>query len=605
MKKILKVIQKCFVTLISFLFRFFFQPSSKIKRTVLKEENILKKKENTTKSNITDNSTNSGASRNLFKEHLNIQKRELFTRKQINEELYKLIEEIFKVKIIDFSEKQKERLKIYSEKVVKKLEEEIHQKKIHHTENLKKSLKEKIDTDIQKKGKDLNKILEIQSISSSEIFVEQELFLESDKKTSTNEIETIKYASSLLEEKKEIEAPIILQESVISENKIPKAKESNKINTYSEIQTENYEQTWDANLPSQRGSESKDLSKTEIRERNKEEIFIGEQEDHKTETNNELKESKMATETNEEVKKELTSEKSENTPEIEINFRQLENQNNKILKDAKTEYGKEELIDKQYKEIEKIITEKIIELESLLNKNLTEEQKRKVTIELEKMKKLQKQVSLHKEQDLEKLRISLEEGLSLNETKLITKKLQEILDKEELEVKNKLLNHYDSKSKKELEKMKKQVIKEQFEKILYRLEFLLFLSFPFIKNKYFRKFIGSLFIFRSFRFIKRILFYSPFIEEPIDLSAVKKGSDALNESLALTEKNIYAFEELKRETFAQYPELLEDEEFLSTVNLLEQKLTENYEKLLKQEKVVNKYFHKSKILTRKRKLYRF
>lgn len=596
MKKILKTIKKWLIALISFLYHLFFQSFTKKKRIVLEEKSILKKTENTTKSNTVENWTDQEISRNLFKEHLEIPKKESFTKSQIEKEFYTEFEKLFKVKIIDFSETQKEKLKIYSEKIVKKIEEEIHQNRIHHKEDLKKSLKEKIDIDIKKKGKDLNKILDIPPVGSKEILASLKASLEVDTKTSTNEIETLKYVSPLREEKEKMESPIILQENVVIENKFSKVVK-NGTNNYSEIQTSN------VNLPPQSNFNLKILDAIKVEAKKSEEVLIKDQEEQKKVTNSEEQENKMSSKANEEIKKDVKIEKNENIPALAINFYQLENQYDQILKNAKSEYEKEELIDKQYDEIEEIITEKIIELKSLLNKTLTEEQKKKVINELEKLIKIQEQVSLHREQDLEELRISLEEVVSFNEKKLITEKMQAILNKDELEIQNKLLNLYESKPKKEFKKMKKQVIKEQFQKILYRLEFPLFLGFPFIKNKYFRKFIKSLFIFKSFHFIKRILFNSPSIKDPIDLSAIKKGSDALHESLAITEKNIYVFGELKRETFAQYPELLEDEEFLSTINHLEQKLTDNYEKLLKHEKVVDKYFHKSKILTRKRKLY--
>ena len=52
----------------------------------------------------------------------------------------------------------------------------------------------------------------------------------------------------------------------------------------------------------------------------------------------------------------------------------------------------------------------------------------------------------------------------------------------------------------------------------------------------------------------------------------------------------------------KYPELLEDEDFMKDINNLEEKLKKHYEKLMKQDALVNKYFDKSKNLTRKRKL---
>ena len=98
-----------------------------------------------------------------------------------------------------------------------------------------------------------------------------------------------------------------------------------------------------------------------------------------------------------------------------------------------------------------------------------------------------------------------------------------------------------------------------------------------------------------------MLFGIPSDYELIDLSYLQKGHYALQESIGITVKNLSTLEEIKRTTLIKYPELGEDEEFLSYINKIEEKLEKNYQNLLKKDKVVNKYFNKSKVLVRKRK----
>ncbi len=217
------------------------------------------------------------------------------------------------------------------------------------------------------------------------------------------------------------------------------------------------------------------------------------------------------------------------------------------------------------------------------------------------MQDTKEKVMLHKEQDLEELRVSLEESIPENEIEEVLKKLQELTEDEKLEKKKQEFLQLEQKSHKEIEEYKKRKIKEQCKKTLHRLEIPLFLSFPFIKNKHFRRFVKSLFVFKSFSFLKNLLFGPKYTEEEIDLSTIKKGSDALEESIAITEKNKMSFVNLKTSILQKYPDLLKDPEFINTLNGLELKLNEEQEKLIKQEKVVNKYFDKSQVLIRKRK----
>ncbi len=246
--------------------------------------------------------------------------------------------------------------------------------------------------------------------------------------------------------------------------------------------------------------------------------------------------------------------------------------------------------------IENIIEEKIIKLEDLLEKPLSDEQRIKITKELDKLKTMQEEVDSHKKSDIEELRLSLEETIPIDEIEYINQKLKKFTNEEELVYKS-----LENKSKQELEKLEQIIIKDSFKKTSKMLEIPLYLSFPFIKNKYFRKFVGGLFIFRSFTMIKNLIFgvRNPYAD--IDLLSIQRGSDALTKSISITENNIASFQELKEAILLKYPQLQYDIDFMNDLNTTEENLYKNYEKLLKKDKVVKKYFNKSKILIRKRK----
>ena len=311
------------------------------------------------------------------------------------------------------------------------------------------------------------------------------------------------------------------------------------------------------------------------------------------------KDEKVEKETNELNK---NYEKMELKKEINLNLNSIELENNQMIKLTKIEIQKEDLMDKNYEKMEELLDERIKEIEFFLQKNLSSIQKTKLENELIKLKETKKQLYFYKEKDIEELRISLEENIPVEELLIISEKLRKLTEMEELDRKKALIKKTEKKAEKEIQEIEKKLIKESFKKTLRRLEIPLFLSFPFIKNKHFRKFVSGLFLFRTFGFIKNLLFGITDIEEFEDLSYIKRGSDALKESITLTEKNIGTFLNLKNETFRKYPELLQDKDFINDMKTLEQKLKNNYEKLLQQEKTVQKYFSKSKVLIRKKSL---
>lgn len=590
MKAFLKKIIHGILKTILFLYSLLFPKTNKEKRK--KEEikkNTNRQKKVPTSFPLKNDIENSEGSRNIFKEHLKFK----ILPKEIEEELNKIIEENFKIKIHNLSEIQKIKLKEYTKKVILKVEKESEQNKIIQKEEMKKFLKEEIKKDIQKNEKGLNTFLEKNYISPLKT-TEKKEFVSENLLTSAHLLDK---QNTIYSNKKETLQTQLEEKNTTCFSNAP--QDNIQTLTTPNVNVKKVEPTI-FNVPE---NNFNSIEADKFPENNltpvfiiKENTMIKQEEKEKQEQPKPKKEHVTKKE------EEILPEKKKTNPFIEINFKDLERETVTIKSVAATEYNKEELIDKEYEEIETLIDKKIEEIEALLHKTISAEQKEKLHKELEKLKDIKEQVALHKEQDLEEYRISLEETISQTEMDQITEKLQEFSKNTEIEQKKKIIDTLEKNAKVDIEKIEKELIKEQFRKTVHRLEIPLFLSFPFIKNKHFRRFVGGLFLFQSFLFIKRWLFKSSTPIEIPDLSTIKKGSDALKESITITEKNIVSFEELKRATLEKYPELKNDEEFIHNINKLENKLQKNYEKLLKQEKVVDKYFAKSKVLIRKRKL---
>ncbi len=615
--KMIVTVKKIFL----FLLNIFFNKETKKKKTNTKnnqqyQENLEKKKETFLK-NTQESDEEANSQRELFKEFVHKEKAPLINRETIEIEFYKLIEKTFKLKIKDLPKEKKKKLEEYTTKtIIVKMEEKITENKIEKKEELEKVLKEQLKKDIEKKGYHFEALVENPNLyeTKENRFFKNEItekkiiaFIPSETKSEVinlnNDSEEKKEESikqnPVVEQPLEIEKkqteildPLLVEMEIIKEKKDIETKQNTE--NIEKVRLEEYLN----NIEIEKKKEELDTEEIlitipEIKQamEKKQEQEIPPKVEKEVEIVNEEKKKKI----------EKEEEKKEKLRNIQIDITKLELENNKVIEKATKEYQKEDFIDKEYEVIERLLEEKIAKLENLLHNPLTNEQKIKITKELDKLKTTKKQIAFHKEKDLEEVRLSLEEIIPLEEINLINQELNKFTDEEELKRKELLFQNVEQKSKLELENIEQILIKESFRKTVRRLEIPLFLSFPFIKNKHFRRLIGGLFIFRSFGFIKNILIGSQDPLETIDLSAIQRGSDALTESISITEKNIASFNELKNATLSKYPQLKEDIEFLNNLNKIEENLYQNYEKILKQDKTVKKYFNKSKVLLRKRK----
>jgi len=589
----------------------FHTATQKETKETIKEITPPKKIEQTKHTIPIDTNTDTNTTRDLKKEYFHNKEIFLPSKEDLERIMFNFIEKTFKLNIRNLPISLQKELQEYQTKTIQKLIPKITKQEITSKEKVEKALEENLKEDLQKKNLELNTLIKYSDLYTKQKQTDLKIeTLTKEEKTNNLNIEKRNKKTSISLEK--ITPAILPKKQIqsIETQKDPKKSDwksplYNFTETKSEVhQKEENKQEAIFYLEPEIPTETL-LNETGIQT----ETFVEDQEKiispklASLDTEKNIEELEIPFQ-KQEKKEPLTNNelsKEEKTPEIFLNLTVIEQENNTLIEKAKQEYNKEELIQKNYEKMEKLLEEKIREIEKMLEKALNEIQKNKLKRELNKLKKTKEQLYLYKEKDLEELRISLEENIPLDDLLLVTEKLKHLTETEEVKQKAMLYKDIEKKTQREIQEMEKVLIKESYRRALRRLETPLFLSFPFIKNKHFRRFVSGLFLFRTFGFMKNLILGFPDTYEPIDLSYIQKGSDALVESITLTEQNIHSFHNLKQTTLLKYPELIDDELFMKDLNKLEIQLKKNYEKLLEQEKLVNKYFDKSKILIRKRK----
>ena len=152
-----------------------------------------------------------------------------------------------------------------------------------------------------------------------------------------------------------------------------------------------------------------------------------------------------------------------------------------------------------------------------------------------------------------------------------------------------------------MSKIEKELIKLKIKKACKTLELPSILLLPFIRNKYFFYFTAGLFVSNHLNFLNLILRHKTSNFTKPELEEIRRGNDALNESLNLTNNNIAYLSYLENDIRTKYPELSYDEEYLIYINRLKYNLIKNQEKLLKKKKMIEKYNLKYQVKVRKLK----
>ena len=269
-----------------------------------------------------------------------------------------------------------------------------------------------------------------------------------------------------------------------------------------------------------------------------------------------------------------------------------------ISTEAINETKKEELEDKDYEKYEKLIDSLLYDIEMYIIKNedtISQKETEKLNKTKEKLKNLKNRMANQKEQDIENEKKELEAELTENEIKGIQEEIKSLhLDHQEeaneLVIENliKLENQNDEK----LAEIEQELIKSKLKKAARAAEIPSILALPFIRHKYFFFFTIGLFVNNHFNFLNAIFKRKNIKYEPIDLSEIKNGYDALEKASDMTYKNIVYLDYLDSEALKKYPNLEYDFEFKQYIKRLRTKLNNNYEKLQRKQKMINKYIKK-------------
>ena len=190
---------------------------------------------------------------------------------------------------------------------------------------------------------------------------------------------------------------------------------------------------------------------------------------------------------------------------------------------------------------------------------------------------------LEKENLAEKNYEHLEEKIALQEPQLrvlLKEEAYEIKKEQGKELEEKIFKEFEIFENKSVEQIRNI---EKIQSLARGVELPLLLSFPFIKNTYFRFFTAGLFVHNHLFFLRNLLWRTSRNYDKIDLSSLHKGRDALKKSQNMIAQNILLFSQIEQDIFSKYPELKEDEEFLSQMDAVKVKLYTDYFKVKRKE----------------------
>lgn len=272
-----------------------------------------------------------------------------------------------------------------------------------------------------------------------------------------------------------------------------------------------------------------------------------------------------------------------------------------LLAMVNQELDKERLEEKNYEHLEEKITLQETQLRVLFHEEKDEVKKEQVKEELKKIEVLKEDVNDQKKLEMEEENREFEEKIPVEEKELVLRQLKELQEKQGKEMEEGIFKEFEGKSEEQIKNIEKILVKERIQSLARGVEIPLLLSFPFIKNKYFRFFTTGLFLHNHLSFLRNLLWRTPRNYAKIDLSSLHRGKDALKKSQEIIVQNILTFSQIEQDIFSKYPELKDDEEFLSQIDAIKVKLYTDYFKVKRKKEKMAKNLEKIKGQTRKLK----
>lgn len=304
----------------------------------------------------------------------------------------------------------------------------------------------------------------------------------------------------------------------------------------------------------------------------------------------------------EETKKEVSEKKEEIVKDLikDTEIAAITLTSDSLIEDSKEELKKEEFEDKDYDRIERQIDKMLEDITNTYLRyedKMTSKQKSKLKAEENKLRTTRDQIRSQKNQDIITEQNYLNEPISYSELDGLQSELKKIDTENKSQVSEDLFRRMetlDGMTKENVANVDKRIMLKHFNKASILLEMTSLLALPFIRNKFFFAFTAGLIIDNHFNFINAFFKRKINKYEPADLSNIKKGQDALNGALDITYKNLVELDYLEQQALARYPELANDQDFIREVTRLRINLNNKYNKLMKKNKSMEKYYMKSK-----------
>ena len=228
---------------------------------------------------------------------------------------------------------------------------------------------------------------------------------------------------------------------------------------------------------------------------------------------------------------------------------------------------------------------------------MTPKQKNKLKQEEAKLRNTKEEILACKSKDIAFEKKQLTEEISSKEITGLKEELEKLDIENKIEANDSLmkkLNNLEGITKDQVKNVDKRILNKRLKKASFLLEMTSLLAFPFIRNKYFLYFTVGLLIDNHFNFINSFFNRKLNKYEPADLNQIKKGQDALDGALDITYKNLIELDYLEEKALSRYPELAYDPEFINQITNLRSKLSHNYNKLMRKNKTMEKYYIRTK-----------
>lgn len=334
--------------------------------------------------------------------------------------------------------------------------------------------------------------------------------------------------------------------------------------------------------------EQEKLQETILQKETEEEIKVLETKKESTEENLQNEDIQMEVEkTKNEEKQEVKEETKKEEKESNYYFQKLIDEVSFKIRELKDLLEKEELTIEDYDYIEENIGEltSVLETYKILNKldNLEQE---KINEQLNNVHELKESLENTRKEDYKKEESIQNETMKQEEINRVNSLLQEVYSENDKDLSAFSLSSIDdlnNKTEEEIKKLEKELLKVKLRKAAKVLEPSFLVSLPFIRNKYFLYFTTGIFLHNHLGIINSLYERKKASFRPVNISPLMKASEALSNSISITEDNLIKVREIKEKYVDRYPELKYDEDFNKSINKMETKLKSNYTKYVNKE----------------------